>query len=68
MDKNRLEYEIKKAGYTIPEFCEKIGISRSAFYRKCNGQTEFTLSEISLIIEVLGLKSPVGIFFASEVS
>lgn len=68
MDKNKLEYEIKKNGMNIAEFCDKIGISRSAFYRKCIGETEFTLSEINTIIDVLGLDSPVGIFFADSVS
>ncbi len=68
MDKNKLEYEIKKNGMNIAEFCDKIGISRSAFYRKCIGETEFTLSEINTIIDVLGLDSPVGIFFADRVS
>ena len=68
MDKNKLEYEIKKKGMNIAEFCDKIGISRSAFYRKCIGETEFTLSEISTIIDVLGLDSPVCIFFADRVS
>ena len=68
MDKLRLEYEIKKQGLSLEEFCDKIGMSRSAFYRKCNGLSDFTLSEMNSIINELGLKSPVGIFFTPEVS
>lgn len=50
--------------------CEKLGISRSAFYRKCNGITEFTLREIQIIIEYLSLESHEAdaIFFNSKVS
>lgn len=68
MDKNLLIYEMKKKGLNVAELCEKIGISRSAFYRKCNGQTEFKLDEIKKIKEILCLDSVTPIFFASEVS
>ena len=64
MDKALLEYEMKKKGVTIEEMCKIIGISRSAFYRKCNGTSEFTQSEIQTIVDYLKLESPVGIFFA----
>ena len=64
MDKALLEYEMKKKGVTIDEMCKVIGISRSAFYRKCNGTSEFTQSEIQTIVNHLNLESPVGIFFA----
>lgn len=63
MDKALLEYEMKKKGVTIEEMCKKIGISRSAFYRKCNGTSEFTQSEIQTIVDYLKLESPMGIFF-----
>ena len=63
MNKALLEYEMKKKKITINMMCEKLGISRSAFYRKCNGITEFTQSEIQGIIDYLGLESPTEIFF-----
>ena len=68
MDKHKLEYAVKTAGYTIQDFCVVVGISRSAFYKKCNGLSEFTQSEIERIVDVLNLKTPVGIFFAEKVS
>lgn len=68
MDKARLEYEMHKRGVNIKEMCESIGISRSAFYRKCNGKSEFTQSEIQRIVDHLNLETPVGIFFADVVS
>ena len=68
MDKYKLEYEMKKRKISQEELCKKIHISRSAFYRKCNGLSEFTQSEIQAIIDYLGLESPMGIFFAEKVS
>ena len=64
MDKALLEYEMKKRGVTIEKMCEVLKISRSAFYRKCNGTSEFTQSEIQMIVDYLKLESPMGIFFS----
>ena len=68
MDKALLEYEMKKRGITIADMCAKLGCSRSAFYRKCNGISEFTQSEIQIVVDYLNLDSPVGIFFSNKVS
>lgn len=68
MDKLRLEYERKKKGVSVSEFCAEIGISTSAYYRKCDGKTQFTLEEINRIVDYLGLESPMEIFFADRVS
>ena len=65
MDKALLEYEMKKRGVSVDELCKTIDMSRSAFYRKCNGLSEFTLGEIKSIITVLQIDSPVAIFFAN---
>lgn len=63
-----LEYEMKKCKITAEEMCKRLSISRSAFYRKCNGKSEFTLGEIKKIVDILSLESPVEIFFANQVS
>ena len=68
MDKYRLEYEMKKREINQEKLCKERNMSRSAFYRKCNGLSEFTQSEIQAIIDVLGIESPMGIFFAEKVS
>lgn len=68
MDKALLEYEMKKKGISIADMCAKLQCSRSAFYRKCNGISEFTHSEIQTIVDYLELESPVGIFFTVKVS
>lgn len=66
MDRFKLEYEMKKRGITIDQLCKDLKISKSAFYRKCRGISEFTQGEITRIIEYLGLESPMGIFFAKK--
>ncbi|MCD8211531.1 MAG: helix-turn-helix transcriptional regulator [Oscillospiraceae bacterium] len=68
MDKYKLEYEMKSRGISIGKLCEDLHISRSAFYRKCNGISQFTLGEIQAIVDYLGLDSPMEIFFADKVS
>lgn len=68
MDKLKLEYEMKTRGVSVDELCKAIGISRSAYYRKVSGKSEFTQSEIQKIVDYLGLSSPMGIFFAEKVS
>ena len=64
MDKALLQYEMSKKGITIGDLCKKLDMSRSAFYRKCNGKSDFTQSEIQAIVDLLQLESPVAIFFA----
>lgn len=68
MDKFRLRYEMDKRGISQTQLCKDLDISRSAFHRKCNGESEFTLKEIQDIINYLQLDSPMGIFFAEKVS
>lgn len=68
MDKAKLMYEMTKRNLSIQDMCEKMSMSRSAFYRKCNGTSEFTQSEIQKIVDILELDSPMGIFFAEKVS
>lgn len=63
MNKALLEYEMKTRGVSIGDMCAELGISRSAFYRKCNGLSEFTQGEIQHIVDFLKLATPVGIFF-----
>lgn len=65
MNKALLEYEMSSKNKSISDMCTMLGISRSAFYRKCNGKSEFTMSEIKKIVEYLALESPVDIFFAN---
>lgn len=63
-----LEYEMKCRKVSKAEMCEVLGISRTAFYRKCNGISEFTQSEIQKIANYLNLEDIVPIFFTERVS
>lgn len=68
MNKALLEYEMKRKGITAYKLSEVLGIDRSTFSKKCNGQSEFKQSEIQKIIDFLGCDNPMDIFFANEVS
>lgn len=68
MNRYKLEQEMKKNKISKEQLCKELGISRSAFYRKCRGISQFTLEEIQAIVKVLNLESPVEIFFADKVS
>lgn len=68
MDRYKLEYEMKKRNVSVEELCGAINISKSAFYRKCKGTSQFTHGEIQGIVDYLGLDSPMGIFFKTKVS
>lgn len=65
MNKELLTYEMSIKKKSISDMCEMLGISRSAFYRKCNGKSEFTMGEIKKIVDYLNLDSPIDIFFAN---
>lgn len=68
MNFERLKEAMRKKGVTDKMLYTALGISRSAFYRKSRGITEFTQSEIQKIVDYLQLTSPVGIFFDEKVS
>lgn len=68
MNYERLKLAMDKKGVTDKMMYTQLGISRSAFYRKCRGITEFTQSEIQKIVDYLQLESPMGIFFDEKVS
>lgn len=63
MNKELLDYEIRRNGYTITKICEIIDVSRAAFYKKSKGISEFTRDEIQMLIELLNPEDPMAIFF-----
>lgn len=64
MNKALLEEKMRERGKSILDMCLMLGVSRSTFYRKRKGISEFTHSEIQKIVDFLNLDSPVEIFFA----
>lgn len=68
MNKQALLTKMQEKNISITEMYIKLGISRSAFYRKCNGLSEFTLDEMKKIMAVLEEEDPRAIFFDTKVS
>ena len=62
-NKHLLRYEMALKGISADTMAHEIGIDRSTFYRKCNGQLDFKLSEMQTIVRVLNLHYPAAIFF-----
>ena len=59
---------IKKKGYSLQSIIAALGISRSAFYRKLNGKSAFTVNEMQKLTEILEINNPVKVFFKEKVS
>ena len=68
MNKALLQYEMERQHVSINAMLDQLHISRSAFWRKRNGVSEFTQSEIKKIIEILHIEDPMNIFFCDEES
>ena len=58
------EYEMKIRNISKDDMCSKLGLSRSAFYRKRTGKSEWTYSEMQKIGDTLGKDAAVRIFSA----
>ncbi len=68
MDREKLISAMKKRACSISTLCDVIHVSKATFYRKLNGTSEFSVREVQAIVDFLGIKSPMGIFFAEKVS
>ena len=53
MNKLALEMAVREKGFKEKEFCEAVKIKKTAWYRKKNGTSDFTLSEIKRIAGVI---------------
>lgn len=58
LNKNELQAEMKRNSYTYRAMAQALEISENGLWRKMNGLTDFTLTEIQEIIRVLGLDDP----------
>ncbi len=63
VEMSNLKSALKDKGIKVNELCESLGIAKSTYYRKLYGETDFTLPEMKKILELLNVKSPMGIFF-----
>lgn len=68
MNQEKLEARMQQKGITKTQAYKRLGISRSAFYRKLHCKSEFNLAEIRTLMEMLDLESADEIFFDREVS
>lgn len=67
MNSSLLKSQIILNNKKIPDVAKKLKISKSAFYRKLNGKSEFTRKEINEIIDFLQLDENmiIKIFFSN---
>lgn len=70
MDKYKLEYFLKSKNMSIEDLCSALDISKTAYYRKTNGKSDFYRNEILKIRDLLQLSGQdvLDIFFTSKVS
>ena len=55
MNTRELAAELARKGLRFTAIANMIGISKTAFYRKMNGQSQFKLREIKSLKEILSL-------------
>lgn len=70
MNTNLLKSQIVLNNMSVEDVVEKLDISKSAYYRKLKGNTEFTRKEINSLIKLLNLDVNLAmkIFFDDKVS
>ena len=66
MNAEKLREVMQEKGISVKRMCQEIGISRKAFWSKCEGRSEFKLNEILAIVDLLGMDDAIEIFFPSE--
>lgn len=70
MNREELQKQIRLESKTVDQLCAVLGISRSAWFRKVGGRSEFTQSEIICLRRELELDDGLtaAIFFNDKVS
>ena len=70
MNVKNLKIAMVREDISVQQLCEQAGIGITSYYRKINGESEFTQSEIAAITNVLhlGRDEVFSIFFDEEVS
>lgn len=69
-DTGLLRETIEKSGISVTFIAKSLGISRTGLYKKLNGKTEFKVSEISKMKDILNItpKERDAIFFSKNVN
>ena len=70
MDTRKLNEYVQHSMLSINEQARKMGMSRSCWYRKRNGKSEFTVPEITRCCYIFNIdnKEKDSIFFSNKVS
>lgn len=70
MNTRELKAQMIRKDKSVDQLCAAIGISRSAWFRKTCGESQFTQGEISGLRKELGLddQQTIQIFFDDDVS
>ncbi len=70
MNSNLLKAQIVLKDKKVPNIAIDLGISKTSLYRKLNGKSEFTRSEIVRLINILDIEknNAIEIFFDDIVS
>ena len=70
MNSNELKAQMVRKDVTVDQICAAIGISRTSWFRKIGGSSEFSQGEITDIRRLLDLDDHMTavIFFSGEVS
>lgn len=68
IDKNLFIYLTKKAGYSIGEVAEKLGLPLSGIYKRINGEIEFRRDEMEAWMSLVGVVNAGPVFFPASVA
>lgn len=61
---NELRAAMARKKYSINDLADILGVSRSTIYRRMRGESEFTVTEVIKMIDVLNITDPERVFFA----
>lgn len=61
---NELRAAMARKEYSMNDLADILGVSRSTIYRRMRGESEFTVTEVIKMIDVLNITDPERVFFA----
>lgn len=62
-DKWEFRKALERAGYTQGKLAEEIEVTPRTLSKKVTGESDFTISEVKKICEVLHIEDPLKVFF-----
>lgn len=62
-DHSRLKGLMREKHMTQEDLAKRIGISEASLWNKLNNRSDFSTTEMSVIMRVLGIDDPVPYFF-----